>query len=94
MAFYVYMLRCSDGSFYIGQTDNIERRLAEHKDGKTPCFTQTRLPVQLVYMQEFGGRDEAITAERQIKKWNRQKKEALIKNNWEKIHLLAKKKFN
>ncbi|GMU19070.1 MAG: hypothetical protein AMXMBFR12_02620 [Candidatus Babeliales bacterium] len=92
--FYVYVLKCSDGSYYAGHTDNIETRIAEHNSGIYPGYTQKRLPVDLVYMQEFASRDEAFNAEHQIKKWNRKKKEALIENDWNCLKLLAKKKFN
>ena len=91
--FWVYVLRCSDGSYYVGHTDNIEKRIAEHASGSCPGYTQTRLPLELVYMQEFASRDEAFNAEHQIKKWNRKKKEALIKKDWTALKMLAKKKF-
>lgn len=91
--FYVYILRCSDDSYYIGHTDNIEQRIAEHGSGSYPGYTKTRLPIELVYMQEFATRDEAFNAEHQIKKWNHKKKEALIENDWNSLKLLAKKKF-
>ena len=91
--FYMYILKCSDGSYYVGHTDNIEKRIAEHTSSSFPCYTQTRLPVELVYMQEFSSRDEAFNAEHQIKKWNRKKKEPLIEHNWNSLKLLAKKKF-
>ena len=91
--FYMYILKCSDGSDYAGHTDNIEKRIAEHTLGSFPTYTNTRLPVELVYLQEFSSRDEAFNAEHQIKKWNRKKKEALIENAWNSLNLLAKKKF-
>lgn len=58
--FYVYVLKCSDGSYYIGHTDNIKIRITEHNSGIYPGYTQKRLPVDLVYMQEFASRDEAL----------------------------------
>jgi len=91
--FYMYILKCKDNSYYIGHTDNIEQRISEHYKNKFPCYTSKRLPVKLVFLQTFGTRDEAFIAERQIKKWSRQKKEALIGGDWNKISLLAKKKF-
>ncbi len=74
-------------------TDSVEKRIAEHVSGSYPGYTKTRLPVELVYIQEFASRDEAFNAEHQIKKWNRKKKEALIENDWNSLKLLAKKKF-
>ena len=93
--FYVYMLKCADGSYYIGHTDNIEARLSQHKQGLIKsCYTTTRLPVELVFHQDFSSRDEAFAAERKIKKWTRNKKEALIQKDWQLISLLAKKDFS
>jgi len=77
--FYVYILKCNDESYYTGHTDNIEKRLSEHYSGKMPCYTSTRLPVKLVFMQTLISRYEALSAERKIKNWPRKKKEALIK---------------
>jgi predicted GIY-YIG superfamily endonuclease len=90
--FYVYILKCKDGSYYTGHTDDIDKRINEHVRGETPSYTSKRLPVTLVYMQEFPSRYEALVAERQIKSWGRNKKEALIKQNWELISLLSKRR--
>lgn len=92
-SFYVYILRCNDGSYYIGRTDNIEKRIAEHNSGSILGYTQKRLPVELVFMQELTTRDEAFNAEQQVKKWNRKKKEALMQTDWNALKLLSKKKF-
>jgi tRNA/rRNA methyltransferase len=92
-SFYTYILICNDGSYYIGHTDNIEKRIAEHSSGSILGYTQTRLPVELVFVQEFSTRDEAFNAEHQVKKWNRKKKEALIQSDWNSLRLLSKKKF-
>ena len=89
--FYVYMLECSDGSYYIGHTDDIEKRISEHEQGKGSGYTKTRLPVKVVYAQDFMTRDEAINAEQQIKGWSRKKKQALIDHDWEKIKKLSNK---
>jgi len=88
--FYVYILKCADGSFYTGHTDDIEKRITEHQNGKIPCFTTAKLPVSLVYQANFVTRDEAIFAERQIKGWRRAKKQALIDKNWDLLRILAK----
>ena len=92
-SFFVYMLKCSDKSFYIGHTDNIEKRISEHEEGTYPCcYTKARLPVKTVFIQRFTTRHEAFSAERKIKKWSRAKKEALIRKDWNKISLLAQRK--
>ena len=93
MAFYVYILKCADNSYYTGHTDNMENRLDKHHQGETKSYTQTRRPIKLVYMQDFTTRSEALQAERKIKGWSRAKKEALIKNDWQKVSQLSKKNF-
>lgn len=91
--FYAYILKCNDDSYYVGHTDNIEKRIAEHNASEYKCYTSTRLPVEVVFIQTFGTRDEAFNAERQMKKWSRRKKEALIEGNFSRVSLLAKKDF-
>ena len=83
------MLECADGSYYIGHTDDIEKRVSEHEQGQGSGYTKTRLPVKVVYMQDFMTRDEAISAEQQIKGWSRKKKRALIDHDWEMIKKLS-----
>lgn len=81
--YWVYLLECSDKSYYAGHTDNLEIRLAQHHSKHfLNCYTATRLPVTLVYSQEFTAREEALAAERKIKGWSRKKKEALIRGDW------------
>jgi predicted GIY-YIG superfamily endonuclease len=92
--FYVYILKCSDNSYYTGQTDDIEKRLAEHINNEKPTYTSTRLPIQLVFIQEFMTREEAIAAERQIQGWSRKKKEALIARDWDQLRYLSNLKKN
>ena len=89
MSFWAYMLRCADGSYYVGHTDEFETRIAAHRSGLIEGYTSERLPVELVWSQEFAERDEAFRAERQIKGWSRAKKEALVRGDWEGVHLLA-----
>lgn len=91
MSFYTYMLQCSDGSFYVGHTDNLEARLAQHEHGEIEGYTQRRRPVKLVWSETFATRIEALTAERQIKGWSRAKKSALIENDWATISRKARK---
>ena len=85
MSFYAYMLRCSDGSYYVGHADDLEARIGAHQSGLVPGYTERRRPVHVVWNQEFHSREEALAAERQIKGWNRAKKEALIQGDWETI---------
>lgn len=94
MTFHTYMLHCADGSYYVGHTDNLEQRIAQHQSGEIPGYTQTRRPVALVWSQDFGTRDEALSAEQQIKGWSRKKKEGLIAGDWDAIRQAARKSFD
>jgi len=94
MDFYVYILKCRDGSYYTGHTDDLEKRVATHQLGEIPGHTQTRRPVTLVYADTFQTREQALTAELQIKRWSRRKKEALIAGNWDALKAAAKKDFS
>jgi len=85
MSFFTYMLRCADKSYYVGHTDDLEKRIAEHHEGTYPGYTRHRRPVTQVWSQDFASRDEALAAERQIKGWARAKKEALIRSDWKTI---------
>ncbi|WP_288459147.1 GIY-YIG nuclease family protein [uncultured Sphingomonas sp.] len=89
MAFYAYLLRCSDGSFYVGHTDDLDRRIAQHHAGEIPGYAHDRRPVDLAWSQDFSTRDEALAAERQIKGWSRAKKAALIAGDWTALHEAA-----
>ncbi len=91
MAFLVYILKCADGSYYTGHTDDLEKRLAEHQSASIPgCYTTRRLPVQLVFLETFATRYEALSAERQIKGWSRAKKEAMMRGDWVEVSRLAR----
>lgn len=85
MAFYVYILRCSDGTYYTGHTDDLERRIAQHQTGEIAGYTQDRRPVDLFWSESFETRAEALASELQIKGWSRKKKEALAAGNWAKL---------
>ena len=91
---YVYILKCSDDSYYTGSTIDLERRLFEHKNGIGEIHTKTRLPVELVYFEEFARIDEAFYREKQIQGWSRKKKEALINNFVLELPSLSKKIFS
>jgi len=92
MGFWVYILRCADNSYYTGHTDNLEKRLVEHQSGICNGYTSTRLPVKLVFSQEFLTREESFASERQIKGWSRKKKAAIIRGDWAEVSRLAKSK--
>ena len=90
----VYILKCSDGSYYTGISSNLEKRLLDHNRGKHQnSFTYARRPITLVFHAEFTDPNKAIRVEKQIKKWSRAKKEALIAENYTALIELAKKNF-
>jgi putative endonuclease len=90
MSAILYMLRCSDGSYYIGTTrGGLEKRVAEHETGSFDGYTAYRRPVSLVFHQAFERIEDAVAAERQIKGWRRAKKEALIRSDYPALPLLA-----
>ena len=90
MSFYVYILKCRDGSYYTGHTDNIQLRMAHYQQGTFPkCYTASRLPVELVFTQQFPTREEALASERRIKGWSRKKKEAMMRGDWNEVSRLA-----
>lgn len=90
MAFYAYLLRCNDGSYYVGHTDDMEFRLAQHQSGALGGYTANRLPVHLVWCEDFGTRDDVFAAEHQIKGWTRAKKKALTAGDWTLVSILAR----
>lgn len=84
---FMYILKCSDGSYYTGSTNNLEKRIIEHQSGLGANYTRKRLPVNLIYYEEYQRIDEAFHREKQIQGWSRKKKEALMDN---KDQLLSK----
>ena len=92
--YFVYILKCSDNTHYTGITSNLDKRLIEHKSGKhQDSYTYKRRPIELVFYATFTAINLAIQSEKQIKKWSKAKKEALINGEFEKLQNLAKKKF-
>ncbi len=89
--FHVYILRCGDGSYYAGHTDDLDARMMQHHDGLIG-YTSARKPLELVWQGEFEAREGAIAFEQQIKGWTRAKKEALIAGDWNRIQELARSK--
>ena len=90
---FMYILECSDKSYYVGSTWSIEKRLSEHQTGEGSNYTKTHLPVQLIYYEEYDRVEDAFHRERQLHGWSRKKKEALIEGKYEKLPELAKKIF-
>jgi putative endonuclease len=90
---YTYMLRCSDGTLYVGSTRNLEHRLYQHETGEGATYTRERLPVELVWSEEFENVGMAFAREKQIQNWGRAKRVALIEGRYGDLTGLAKKRF-
>ena len=86
---WVYIILCSDGTYYVGCTTDLEGRIAQHHEGTYPGYTSARRPVQLVWVADFADVFQALEIERKLKGWSRRKKEALICGDFELIHFLA-----
>lgn len=80
---YTYIVKCSDGSLYTGWTNNIEKRMKAHNDGKGAKYTKSRRPVELIYYEAFKTKEEAMSREYAIKRMTRKKKDLLVKE-WKK----------
>jgi putative endonuclease len=94
MSAWVYMLRCADGSYYVGSArgDDLGRRVGEHEAGAYPGYTKSRRPVTLVWCEHFQQITDAVLFERQLKGWSRPKKEALIRGDWSGIQALSRRR--
>ena len=90
--FFVYILRCSDGSLYVGHSANVSDRVAVHNAGRGAAWTACRTPVVLVYKEVCTTEEDAVRRERQIKKWTHAKREALIEGNLARLKALSKSK--
>lgn len=90
MAFWTYILLCADGRYYTGHTDNLEHRIGQHQSGLIEGFTSSRLPVRLMWSQDFPTRIEALEAEMRIKKWSQANKDALIRGDWKAVSNFAR----
>lgn len=89
--YYVYIVKCSDNSYYTGVTNDLESRINEHNDGLNPeGYTYKRRPVELVFHYEFNDINQAIDFEKQVKGWSRKKKEAIINDKWDLLPGLSK----
>jgi putative endonuclease len=92
---YLYILRCADGSYYVGTTrSSLDRRVAEYQTGVFDSYTSSRRPVTFMFQEVFERVDDAVTAERQIKGWRREKKEALIRGEYAALPSLARRSFS
>ena len=92
--YFVYILKCNDGSYYTGITNDISRRFQEHNNATDPsAYTSSRRPVELVFHEGFSNPETAIQFEKKIKKWSRKKKEALIESRFDDLPALSKKNF-
>ena len=93
MTVYLYILRCRDGSYYVGSTrKSLEDRLAEHNSGVLGGYTRSRKPVTLVWSQDFARITDAVAMERRLKGWRREKKEALIRGDLDALSDLASRR--
>ena len=94
MLIWVYMLRCADGSYYVGshRGEDVMARVAQHGEGIGGDYTSRRRPVELVWSETFVWAIDAIACERRIKGWSRAKKEALIQSDWAAISALSKRR--
>jgi len=90
----MYILQCSDSSYYVDSTKDLEYRLSEHQVGNGAKYTSRRLPVKLVYSEEYERVVDAYTKEKQVQNWSRAIREGLINGNTELLPKLAKKVFN
>ena len=89
----MYILECSDGTYYVGSTKNLDQRIIQHQSGVGSRYTSGRLPVKLVYGEEYDRVADAYYREKQVQNWSRAKREAVINGNTEMLPPLAKKKF-
>jgi tRNA/rRNA methyltransferase len=89
MAFFVYIIRCNDGSYYTGHTDNLEVRFEQHQQGVYKGYTHDKRPLELMWWQDVPDRTDAFSAEMRIKKWSKAKKEALIAGQLDRLSFLA-----
>ncbi len=90
--YYFYILKCSDKSYYTGSTTDLKARIDRHNQGRGGTHTAKKRPVQLVHHERFSSYDDAKKRERQVKKWSRAKKEALIRGDMEKLREISQSK--
>ena len=88
--YHAYILQCSDGSYYVGSTDDLEAHVTAHQRGRISGYTAARRPVRLIWSESFETRDDAVARERQLKGWSRAKKEALMAGDIERLKALSR----
>jgi predicted GIY-YIG superfamily endonuclease len=93
MAAWAYILKCADGSYYVGCTTELHQRYGQHQAGTYDGYTAARRPLDMVWSEEFPDVNQAIFVERQLKGWSRLKKEAVIRGDYGALHALSKKGF-
>lgn len=91
MEAYMYILLCSNGTYYTGSTKDLELRIAQHNEGTACNYTAKHGPVKLVYYEEFDRIDEAFEREKQVQNWSQKKKEALINGNLRELKTYSRK---
>ncbi len=91
--FFVYIIRCSDGSLYVGHTLDVQERVKAHNDGRGASWTASRRPVELVYQETHHTEQKAVARERQLKGWTHSKKFALINGDFARLKALAKRRI-
>jgi predicted GIY-YIG superfamily endonuclease len=92
--YWVYIIRCADGSYYIGSTHDLQQRLRAHEEGKAATYTASRRPLYLAYSEKHGTMEAARRRELQIKRWTRKKKEALISGDMEGLKSMGKQRVS
>lgn len=91
-ASWVYILRCADGSYYTGCTTNFDQRMGQHHAGSVRCYTQTRRPLELVWVGEYQSIHDAIAVERKLKRWSHDKKTAFINGDLTSLRRLSERR--
>ena len=87
---WVYILECSDGSYYVGSTTHLEARLHQHRSGDGAAYTRWRRPVTLAWSHQFDRVDEAFNFEKRVQNWSRAKRQALIEGRFDDLPGLAR----
>ncbi len=88
---FLYILQCSDGSYYVGTSSDLEQRLLAHNEGRAAAYTRSRRPVRLVYLEAHNSIEKARARERQVKRWTRAKKESLISGSKKDLKRFSKR---
>jgi predicted GIY-YIG superfamily endonuclease len=90
MKWYVYVLKCRDGSYYVGHTSDLRKRFRCHKSGTGARHTAHHEPDEIIYTETFENPEAAVARERQLKRWSRAKKESLVRGDFQRLHELSR----